>query len=502
MNQTVLHNTIRSEEQTPITVTDSSSIDFTVSGVNNHTITADIKRDTVSNGGNNILINTVNGVYVPPASATETPLVANDSSSINFTTSGTNSHTVTGVVKISAADFNVITINSDGLYVPVVAGPEGPMGATGPMGPEGPTGLPGADGLDGEDGTDGTDGTDGVEGPQGPQGIQGPQGVQGPIGATGPQGPAGPTHVPVTVTDSTSIDFTASGTDNQTITGVVKRDTVTGSGNNILQIGANGVYVPPPSASIGTDISIDFTPEISTGPLATFDTSVYFSPCSGTPTYVFQWIDSNVFYDTTINASTGVLTYQFTPYYYGGISNNCVVIQRTCNGVVDIVRFNYVIDFSLIQALNTYYEEAIPSLSPYALTINSVTPQYLQFFSSSGNANMFTLLPGNILLRYDGIAGIPFVGTTFEVHLSGNVSVPDDEDFTIRLLQNGAPVTNKVLKNRWRDNHSFAKHYVIIMNSTDTIGFDVLHSNLISPGNISTTFSDVCVLLKPIGYAL
>jgi hypothetical protein len=378
MNQTILHNTIRSEEQTPITVTDSSSIDFTVSGVNNHTITADIKRDTVSNGGNNILINTVNGVYVPPASATETPLVANDSSSINFTTSGTNSHTITGVVK---------------------------------------------------------------------------------------------------------------------------RDTVTGSGNNILQIGANGVYVPPPSASIGTDKSIDFAIILSgiIGGSNNFATAGLFPACGGTPTYSLQWYDPNAF-TISINSSTGVLTYEFYPYNY--LSNNSIVIERNCGGVIDIIRLNYTVDYSLVQALNTYFEEGNRTPSSYALTINSVTPQYLQFTISTGNGNMFTNISGNTLLRFDGIASITdIVGIMFEAHLSGNVSVPDDEDFTIRLVQNGAPVADKVMINSWRSKHSFAKHYIITLNPTDTIGFDVLHSNLISPGNISTTFSDVCILLKPIGYS-
>lgn len=45
------------------------------------------------------------------------PLVANDSSSINFTTSGTLDHTLTGSVKISASANNLAAILSDGIYV-------------------------------------------------------------------------------------------------------------------------------------------------------------------------------------------------------------------------------------------------------------------------------------------------------------------------------------------------------------------------------------------------
>jgi parallel beta-helix repeat protein len=50
-----------------------------------------------------------------------TTLTANDSPSINFTTSGTENHTLTGDVKLSATAGNQIAINSDGLYVPAPA---------------------------------------------------------------------------------------------------------------------------------------------------------------------------------------------------------------------------------------------------------------------------------------------------------------------------------------------------------------------------------------------
>lgn len=51
------------------------------------------------------------------AAITVPPLVANDTSSIDFTTSGTLGHTLTGSVKISATANNLVSILADGLYV-------------------------------------------------------------------------------------------------------------------------------------------------------------------------------------------------------------------------------------------------------------------------------------------------------------------------------------------------------------------------------------------------
>lgn len=48
-----------------------------------------------------------------------TQLVANDSQTIDFTTSGTDNHTVTAAVKVSATAGNALVANVDGLYVPV-----------------------------------------------------------------------------------------------------------------------------------------------------------------------------------------------------------------------------------------------------------------------------------------------------------------------------------------------------------------------------------------------
>lgn len=54
---------VTSGAQTPLTVQDSSTIDFTANGTNNHTLTGSVK---ISNNANNQLVNS-NGLYVPPA---------------------------------------------------------------------------------------------------------------------------------------------------------------------------------------------------------------------------------------------------------------------------------------------------------------------------------------------------------------------------------------------------------------------------------------------------
>ena len=60
-----------------------------------------------------ILETTVNGI----TGLSNLALTANDSSSINFTTSGTLNHTLTGSVIISAAAHNQASIVSDGVFV-------------------------------------------------------------------------------------------------------------------------------------------------------------------------------------------------------------------------------------------------------------------------------------------------------------------------------------------------------------------------------------------------
>lgn len=163
-------------DQSPIlNAINSNSILFTTSGVKNHTLLASLRVST--DVGNTVQVRT-NGIFVPSvasgfqilsydvptrtitlsggggtvtlpadndaqtlsfntltkiltisngntvdlsslaASLTETFITANDSATIDFTTSGTSNHTITGSVKISANAGNTITAQPDGLYVP------------------------------------------------------------------------------------------------------------------------------------------------------------------------------------------------------------------------------------------------------------------------------------------------------------------------------------------------------------------------------------------------
>ena len=93
----------------PLVANDSTTVDFTTSGASDHTVTADVK---VSATAGNALVVNADGLYVE----NDTPLTANDSATIDFTTSGADNHTVTATVKVSAATCNGIRVNADGLW--------------------------------------------------------------------------------------------------------------------------------------------------------------------------------------------------------------------------------------------------------------------------------------------------------------------------------------------------------------------------------------------------
>lgn len=69
--------------------------------------------------GNAIALN-VDGLFVPAAAA-QTPITANNSTSINLTASGLDNHTLVAVVNVSATANNTVTILPDGVYVPSFA---------------------------------------------------------------------------------------------------------------------------------------------------------------------------------------------------------------------------------------------------------------------------------------------------------------------------------------------------------------------------------------------
>lgn len=127
--------------ETPLTATDSSTVDLTASGSENHTLVADVKISADS--GNQIFIHG-DGLYVSDATtyliagsnititgsgssgspyviaasvSANTPLQVSDSATLHLVASGTFGHSLTGNVKVSTLSNNAIIINSDGLYV-------------------------------------------------------------------------------------------------------------------------------------------------------------------------------------------------------------------------------------------------------------------------------------------------------------------------------------------------------------------------------------------------
>lgn len=167
---------INFSDQSPVlNAINTTSINFVTSGTKNHNITATVK---VSGDAGNALETRGNGLFVPAtssglqlisynagtrtitlsggggsvilpadndsqtlsfntltkilsisngntvdlsslsASPTETFITANDTSSIDFTTSGTSNHTIQAEVKISATVGNQVSINPDGIFVP------------------------------------------------------------------------------------------------------------------------------------------------------------------------------------------------------------------------------------------------------------------------------------------------------------------------------------------------------------------------------------------------
>lgn len=97
-----------------LTVNDTQSINLTASGLHNHTLSADVKISATVGNAASIA---VDGLYVNPASITETALIATDSTSINFTQSGVNGHTFTGDVILNPSLTNILQSTPSGLLV-------------------------------------------------------------------------------------------------------------------------------------------------------------------------------------------------------------------------------------------------------------------------------------------------------------------------------------------------------------------------------------------------
>lgn len=90
-------------------------IETVVSAPDTVTISADISGDA----NNYITIGGDGGLYVPtPAVSSETPITVSDTATIDITASGAANHTLQAAVKLSGAGDNQITVDGQGLYVP------------------------------------------------------------------------------------------------------------------------------------------------------------------------------------------------------------------------------------------------------------------------------------------------------------------------------------------------------------------------------------------------
>lgn len=155
-------NGLYSAAGTPLSAQNTATVTLTATGLDNHTLKADVN---ISTTANNAITSNATGIYAPTFCSVVTGmatgavavlgtskfvgsdcqlhvipanivLTANDTATVNLTASGTDSHTLQADVKLSATANNSITANADGLYVPsfcsVLAGrPTGAAGVAG-----------------------------------------------------------------------------------------------------------------------------------------------------------------------------------------------------------------------------------------------------------------------------------------------------------------------------------------------------------------------------------
>jgi hypothetical protein len=143
-------------------------------------------------------------------SIVNTPLTANDSTTIDFITSGTDNHTLTGNIKLSTFAGNSLTIRTDGLY-----------------------GAPSTS-------TTAYTASQGVTLVGNNFQLNGATIPNGAIPAAAISGLPTFTETPLTVQDTTSIDFTSSGVNGHQLTGFVKIST---DANNLLTQTPTGLFV-------------------------------------------------------------------------------------------------------------------------------------------------------------------------------------------------------------------------------------------------------------------
>lgn len=213
-----------------LVTTDSSSLAFSTSGTAGHSLTGSVK---ISNSVGNILTISGNGLYVPTPTITQDTLVATDTDSINFTTSGAAGHNITADVKVSPDSGNNLQIRPNGLFV-------NPSSANTPITI---VASPGISIL--TSGTDLHTLTPSLE-------ISANSGNQLSILSDG-------LYVPIptiaqeafVAVDTNTINFTTTGTLGHTLTGDVK---ISADSGNSLESRSNGLFVP--TASANTPITV------------------------------------------------------------------------------------------------------------------------------------------------------------------------------------------------------------------------------------------------------
>lgn len=180
-------NVVVTSGSTSLTVNDSATIDLTATGTDNHTLTAAVKLSATA--GNQVVAN-VDGIFVP-SSGGQTPITANDSTTVDLTASGTNSHT---------------------LVAALINDPAG-----------------------------------GLQANAGGEGIKiDPASTSGVLTLSSAGLKATFAQTALTVNDSTTIDLTASGTNNHTLTAAVINDPAAGLQANA---GGEGIKIDPASTS-------------------------------------------------------------------------------------------------------------------------------------------------------------------------------------------------------------------------------------------------------------
>ena len=225
--------------ESTLIATDSSTLSFSTSGTAGHSLTGAVK---ISNTAGNTLVVNGNGLYVPTPLFTQDALIAVDSNSLNFTTSGANGHTLTADIKISSDSGNGVEIRANGLFAasgvntPITIGASDSIEIL-------------ASGINSHTLTPSIK----VSEVNGNQLVVYPDGVYVPTQTL--------LQDPITANNSNSIAFTVTGTNLHTLTGSVR---VSADEGNSLEVRSNGVFVPTSSFSqaslVATDSStIDFT---------------------------------------------------------------------------------------------------------------------------------------------------------------------------------------------------------------------------------------------------